>query len=263
MMQQTNMETKKTISLIVPCKNEAKILPGFMKKVPSYVSEVLIVDNNSTDTTREVATELGATVLTEPRKKNGIGYGYAHMTGIQAAKGDYLVAMDGDDTYPLNSIAPIIRYMERHNLDFVSCNRLPLKNKKAISKIRQLGIHILNAEVRLLYGYPIQDILTGMWIVKKEAAEKLQLTQGDWNLSPEIKLAALHHPKIRFGEYHIRHFERVNEISKQKLFNTGLSHLLYIAKRRLTVDNDIIAYFKGIIRYGSTIRTRLAENYSA
>lgn len=256
------MTQNKTISLIVPCKNEAKILPGFMKKVPSYVDEVLIVDNNSTDDTAIVASQLGAKVVSETRTKDSIGYGFAHIKGMKEAKGEYLVAMDGDDTYPLNSIAPIIRYMEKHNLDFVSCNRLPLKNKKAISKTRQLGIHILNFEVWLMYGYPIQDILTGMWVMKKSVAAKLGVKEGDWNLSPEIKLSALHHPTVRFGEYHIRHFERENEISKQKIFRTGFAHLWYIAKRRLTVDNDLIHYVKGIIRYGGIVRTRLAEAYA-
>lgn len=251
------------ISLIVPCKNEAKILPGFIKKIPSYVDEVLIIDNNSTDSTAKVAQSLGATVIEEKRTKNGIGYGYAHMRGIKESHGDYLVAMDGDDTYPLSSIAPIIRHMQKHNLDFVSCSRLPLKNKKAISKTRQLGIKILNLEVNALYRYPITDILTGMWIVKKDSAVKLKLIQGDWNLSPEIKLAALHHPEINFGEYHIRHFERVNEISKQKIFRTGLSHLLYIAKRRLTVDNDLVTYFKGLIRYGSSFKIKISKSYTA
>lgn len=233
-----------------------------MKKVPSYVDEVVIVDNNSTDNTPTVAKQLGAKVIKEPKTKNGIGYGYAHITGLKKAKGDYIVAMDGDDTYPLRSIAPIIRYMEKHGLDFVSCTRLPLKNPKAISPTRQLGIRILNAEVRLLYGITVKDILTGMWIMTRQAAEKLELTQGDWNLSPEIKLAAYHHPGIQFGEYHINHFERENEISKQKIFRTGFEHLFYIAKRRFTIDNDLWSYLKGLARYTTVIRTRIQRAYA-
>jgi len=47
-------------------------------------------------------------------------------------------------------------------VEVVSCNRLPLKDSEVISKIRRLGIHILNIEIALLYGFQIKDTLTGM-----------------------------------------------------------------------------------------------------
>src|SRR5450759_3534247 len=84
----------KRISLVVPCKNEARIIGAFIKRVPAYVDEILIIDNNSTDDTAAVARKLGARVIRERRSIRGIGYGYAHQTGITHATGDYVVAMD-------------------------------------------------------------------------------------------------------------------------------------------------------------------------
>jgi hypothetical protein len=147
--------------------------------------------------------------------------------------------MDGDDTYPLEAMKTIVQRMEKKGIDFVSCNRLPLKNPKAISPIRQLGIHILNIQTKLLYGYPIQDILTGMWVVRTSVARELNVKSGDWNFSPEIKLSAIIHPGIVFAEHHIDHFERQNEISKQNLIKTGLTHMGYIFYRRLVEDNPL------------------------
>ncbi len=221
----------KSITLVVPCRNEARIIGEFIKKVPSYVDEILIVDNGSTDKTVLVAQKSRATVIKEHRTLHGIGYGFAHQTGMNKAKGDYVVAMDGDDTYPLESIKKIVLWMENKKFDVVSCNRLPLKNPKAISFIRQLGIHILNLEVFILFGCPIKDILTGMWIVRMSAGKNLHLTCGDWNFSPEIKISAITNPAISFGEYHINHFARINETSKQQIWKTGLTHALFLLKK--------------------------------
>jgi glycosyltransferase involved in cell wall biosynthesis len=227
----------KTISLIIPCKNEENILPDVLQKIPEYIDEILVIDNGSKDNSIEVARSCGAKVFSEPRKLNGIGYGYAHIRGLKEASGDYIFAMDADDTYPVLSIRPIVEYMEKYNIDVVSCSRLPLKNKKAISKIRRLGIYILNLEIFFLYGKFIRDILTGMWGIRKDSVERLSLKMGDWNLSPEIKISAFMHKDIRFREYSIQHFIREQEPSKQAIWYTGLNHLLYILKRRFTTDS--------------------------
>lgn len=234
------MIQNKTISLIVPCKNEADIIGSFIHRVPKYVDEIIIVDNNSTDDTAQIARKAGARVIVERRAINGIGYGYAHQKGLLKAKGDFIVAMDGDDTYPVGSIGTIIRYLNRYDLDIVFCNRLPLMNKKAISWIRQLGIHMLNLEFRLLYGKNIHDALTGMWIGRRDIINDLGITSGDWNYSLEIKIAALTNASIHSSEYHIRHFERKHALSKQNLFKTGIHHAFFLLNRWISDKGWII-----------------------
>jgi glycosyltransferase involved in cell wall biosynthesis len=234
----------KSISLVIPCRNEEQAISALLKRVPKYVDEVIVVDNNSSDKTRQVARSHGAKVLKETRQVNGIGYGFAHQRGMAEASGDFVITMDGDNTYPLTEIRSVILNMEKNQLDFISCNRFPLKNSEVISKVRQFGVKILNTQVNVLYNYPIQDILSGMWAVRSAAIEKLNLKQGGWNFSPEIKLAALIHPDIKFSEFHIHHHYRDNGESKQKIWLTGFDHLLYILLRRLTVDNPVVLLFK-------------------
>lgn len=230
------MINNKKISLIIPCKNEEKALSAMLKKAPSCVDEIIIVDNNSIDKTGLIGKSFNAKVIKENREINGVGYGFSHKRGLEEATGDIIIAMDGDDTYPITKIEEVVSYMEKVNADFVSCSRFPLSNRKAVSFIRQLGIKILNLEVLILYKYRIKDILSGMWVLRKNCVKKLSLQNGDWNLSPEIKLSALKNPDIVFSECHIDHKIRENERSKQRLFKTGLSHLFYILKRRMTVD---------------------------
>ncbi len=242
----------KKISIVIPCKNEEKVIGLTIESIPSYVDEVIVVDNGSSDNTFDAASKFHVKVLREGRKLNGIGYGFAILKGLNQAIGDIIVVMDGDNTYPSSEIENIVSKMENENLDFVSCNRLPLKNKFAISKTRQLGIKILNLEVRVLYGRKVNDILTGMWCVRKDAVRKLNLKMGDWNLSPEVKISALSTKGIRFSEYHIDHFVREKEPSKQMIWKTGFNHLFYIFGRRLTKDNPLFGLGKTWIRQPST-----------
>lgn len=222
----------KRISLLIPCRNEELALASLLKKVPTYIDEIIVVDNKSTDSTTRVAKAYGARVFYDSRTVNGIGYGFAHRTGMKNATGDYIVAMDGDDTYPTHSIKTIIIMMEGKKLDFVVCNRFPLSNNQAITPIRQLGITVLNLIILVLYGCYLTDSLTGMWVTKKKVINQLNIRSGDWNFSPEIKLAALINKNINFGQYHIPYFMRKGD-SKQDIWRTGLKHALFIIKYRL------------------------------
>lgn len=224
----------KKISVIVPCRNEGGHIADVVKKIPKVVDEVIIVSNKSTDNTVEAAKSLGGRVkvFEDNRTLGGIGYGYAHITGIKNATGDLIAAMDGDATYPIESIVEITDFLLKNDLDFVSCNRYPLKDGTKVPLMLKIGVTTLNVETRLLYGVKINDILSGMWIFKKEIKDDLNLTMGDWNLSPQIKINAATNPKIKFAEYGIVQHLREGE-TKQNYFATGYSHALWIFKNKL------------------------------
>lgn len=248
----------KTISVIIPCRNEEAALYSMLQKVPQCVDEVIVVDNESTDNTAYVARLMGAKLITEERSENGVGYGFAHQTGMKNAKGDIIIALDGDDTYPIEKIEEIVTYMEKGGSGFVSCSRFPLNNSNAISKLRQLGVKMLNMQVSFLYRYRFNDILSGMWAMDKQTLAKLTVKNGDWNFSPSIKLSAIMHPEIKFSEYHISHDLRLNGMSKQNIWMTGFNHLFYIFKRRFTEDRG----FSGQITYAKTEIIRVKNGIS-
>lgn len=219
------------VTLCLPCRNEGKNLKKFVKRIPKFVDQVIVVSNASTDKTVEQAQKLGLEVYEDNRTKNGIGYGFAHMTGIKHAKGGIIVGADGDSTYPVEDLATVIDYLLQNRLDFISCNRYPLQEGTQIPFKLRLGVGTLNTEVRLLYGIKIKDILSGMWVFRRQIIKKLALTEGDWNLSPQIKINAATHPKIAFQEFSIAQHQREGE-SHQQHFKTGMSHLHWIAKNR-------------------------------
>lgn len=225
------MYRDKRITLCFPCRNEAKHLPKIIKDAPAIVDEIIVVSNNSSDNTVEVARKLGVRVIEDNRTLGSIGYGFAHMSGIKKATGDIIIGADSDGTYPVKRIPEIIDRLLDENYDFLSCNRYPLKDDTKVPLKLRFGVWVLNTEVRLLYGKKVNDILSGMWVFRKPVAKKLKLTMGDWNLSPQIKINALINPKIKFGEYHISQYQRMGE-THQNYFKTGMSHFLWIARYR-------------------------------
>jgi glycosyltransferase involved in cell wall biosynthesis len=82
------------VSVIIPTRNEALSIGRVLADLPmDFVTEVIVVDSNSTDDTREIAARMGAHVVSEPRR----GYGRACLTGIASASApDVVVFLDGD-----------------------------------------------------------------------------------------------------------------------------------------------------------------------
>lgn len=227
------MYKNKTITVCLPCRNEADHLDQVIAKIPKYVDEIIVISNNSKDNTIEVAKKLGVKAYEDNQTINGIGYGFAHMTGIKNATSDIIVGADGDATYPVESLDKIIDHLIKQDLDFISCNRYPLQDGTTIPFKLKFGVWMLNTEVRLLYGVQIKDILSGMWVFKKEVRDDLKLTMGEWNLSPQIKINAATSPDIRFAEYSIAQHQRLGE-SHQNYFKTGFSHAKWIFANRFT-----------------------------
>ncbi len=227
------MIKNKKISVIIPCRNEGGHIVEVINKIPKYIDEIIVVSNKSTDNTIEVASKIGGRVRVyeDNRVLKSIGYGYAHMTGIKKSKGDIIMATDGDGTYPIESTKEMVIHLLDNNLDFISCNRYPLKDGTRIPLKLKIGVGLLNFETRMLYGIKIKDILSGMWIFKREIKDELALDMGDWNLSPQIKINAATNPNIKFSEYNIIQHNREGE-TKQDYFATGFSHAVWILKNR-------------------------------
>lgn len=221
------MYRDKTISVVIPCFNEEEGLAVVIPSLPASVDEVIVVDNNSTDRTAEVARELGARVVTEKKK----GYGAAYKAGLPAVSGDITVTMDGDGTYPVEQIEECIDHLLDKDLDFVSASRFPLKDPGAMNLSNQVGNWVLTAGTFLLFFRAINDSQSGMWIYKSAIYSKLGLESDGMPLSEEIKIAAIRHPDIKFDEYHVNYHPRVGEVKLNK-WKDGFENLFYLVKLR-------------------------------
>jgi len=218
----------KRISVVIPCHNEEEGIRAVIEQMPPIVDEILVVDNASSDRTAEIARELGARVVFEGRK----GYGRAYKTGFAKARGDVIVTMDGDGTYPPNSIPLLVQVLVTEKLDFMTARRWRSKQDKSKSPLRLLGNAILSSATMLLYRRFLVDSQSGMWVFRREALPYFQPESDTMALSQEIKILAFTNPKVRCLEMPIYYGERIGE-SKLNLWKDGFGNLLQLFKLRL------------------------------
>lgn len=221
-----------TVSVVIPCYNEEKSIAEVIRAVPQGVLEVLVVDNNSTDKSAEVARAAGARVVEEKKQ----GYGPALACGFRNAKGDIIATLDGDNQYPPYKVMEISEYLVAHNLDFISASRYPLDDSSSQPLIRSIGNWGLTLATNIIFWLSLEDAQSGMWIFRKSALQHMKLNQTEeskgMSLTQEIKVRATTSPHIRFAEYHIPYHERLGT-SKLNPFRDGWRMLTFLIKLRL------------------------------
>lgn len=214
------------LSVVIPCYNEEGGVREVIGRMPPSIDEIVVVDNNCTDRTAEVATSLGARVVAEKTP----GYGAAYKAGLAAATGDVIITMDGDGTYPPEEIDRLVDEMVAKRWDFLSASRFPLTDPKAMNFTNRIGNWVLTVTAFVLFFKPIQDSQTGMWVFKRELLKKLHLKSDGMPFSQEIKLEAIMRGG-RFGESHIPYGARIGEVKLQKWRDGWLNLTHLVAKR--------------------------------
>lgn len=225
LIHQLTMYKKHKISCIISCYNEEEGIRETLKVIPSYIDEVIVVDNNSTDRTAEIAKKMGAKVVFEKKK----GYGVSYKKGFTKVDGEIIAVLDGDGTYPSSKIAKLVDFIIENNLDFVSGCRFPLKDKKSMRRRNIIGNNILSFFFCFLYRHQIKDSQSGMWVFKKSLLNRLKLLSNGMSFSEEIKIEAI--SKGRFGECHIEYYERTGK-TKLYPFKDGIKNLIFLFTKK-------------------------------
>ncbi|HLH43437.1 MAG TPA: glycosyltransferase family 2 protein [Bryobacteraceae bacterium] len=217
------------ITVIIPCLNEEQGVEQVLKRLPEFVDEVIVVDNGSTDRTSEVARAFGAKVIREDVR----GYGRSYKTGFASARGDVIVTLDGDHSYPPDAISYLLEAFFHLKADFLNTSRFPVQDRKAMSFLNKLGNLILSLAMSILYLRWVRDSQSGMWVFRRSILKGLKLTSDGMAFSEEIKIEALKSRRVRFVEISIHYTSRLGE-TKLNLWRDGFYNLWFIFRKRFS-----------------------------
>jgi glycosyltransferase involved in cell wall biosynthesis len=238
----------KTLTIVIPALNEEEGIGPVIRDVPlkklrrmGYKTEILVIDNNSTDNTGKIAKDHGANVIVMPIR----GYGNAYKAGFANASGDIIATGDADLTYPFDILPEILLRMERENLDFINTDRLANLNKEVMTTSHQFGNSLLTFMTKTLFACPFNDSQSGMWIFKRSIWKKLNVTSSGMPFSQELKIEAFIHG-FRCAEIPIDYRARAGK-EKNNTIRDGMGNIIHLSKKRFSIlSRDIARNLKAI-----------------
>lgn len=225
------------ISIVIPALNEEGIVGKTVKSVPreklnekGLETEIVVVDNASTDNTAQEAAEAGARVVREEKR----GYGNAYLRGFKEAKGDIIVMGDADGTYPLDTTYEFIQPILKGEADMVMGSRLKGEIQKgAMPPLhRYIGNPFLTWLLNALFGAGVSDAHCGMRAIKSDAINKLNLHSGGMEFASEMIIESARE-NLKIAETPITYYPRGGE-SKLSSFVDGWRHLRFMMLYRPT-----------------------------
>lgn len=228
------MKQRTPLTIIIPTLNEAEAIGVVLDSIPldelrrmGYSPELLVVDGGSTDGTREIALSKGAKVIVEKRR----GYGRAYKTGFKAAQGSILVTLDGDATYPAHKIPELLKNLSE-DVFFINCNRFTKEGVKAFNHVNLIGNWLLTLAVNLLFSLNLKDSQSGMWILRREVVERIDLEKlpDGMAFSESIKIKAFKMFKCR--EVDVGYSRRMGT-PKLRRISDFIGNLAYLFKLKI------------------------------
>jgi len=173
------------VSIVIPTLNEAgNILEAVtvVHEELTYPHEIIVVDGNSTDGTQEIVKSTNfCKLIIEPRR----GYGRALKTGMDNAKGNVIIMVDGDGTYEVKHIGRMLDKMIQENADMVLASRMYDPNK-AMGFFNFVGNKIITFCFDFLYSQYLSDTQSGFRAISHEAINNVRLVEGDMAFATEM-----------------------------------------------------------------------------
>lgn len=184
------MESGKKVAVLVPCYNEAqtiaKVVTDFRRELAG--TDIFVYDNNSKDDTALIAARAGAVVRTEPRQ----GKGNVVRSMFRDVDADFYVLVDGDDTYPAESVSNLLSEAMRGS-DMVVGDRL---SNGTYAKENKRGFHNFGNNLVLflinrLFGVGLRDIMSGYRVFSRRFVKMYPALCEGFQLETDMTIFAL------------------------------------------------------------------------
>ena len=220
------------LTILIPCLNEERTIGECINKAKKFINrtkidaDILVVDNNSTDNSINIAKEHGARVVIEHSK----GYGNALRTGIRQAEGEYIIFGDADCSYDFEHLDEYISKF-KEGYEFVTGNRFAYKiDKSAMSRLHKIGVPFLSWIGRCRYKVKIKDFHCGLRGFKKCIFMEEDLKTSGMEFATEM-IAVAARKKVKIGEIPIKLYpDKRGRSSHLRTIRDGFRHLIYMMK---------------------------------
>jgi len=180
---------EQTVCVILPALNEEATIAQVIDEIPlqalrkqGYRVNIVVVDNNSTDHTAQIAREKGAKVIFEPRR----GKGRAVRTALNAVKADYVFMLDADYTYPATYICDMLELLQGGSPVVTGSRLSGQREKGAMSRLNFVGNYLLSWMASILYQARTTDLCTGYWGLRGEVIPALKLSADGFQIEAEL-----------------------------------------------------------------------------
>ncbi|MCQ9148416.1 glycosyltransferase family 2 protein [Ochrobactrum sp. BTU2] len=206
------------VAVIVPCYNEEQTIASVVEDAKKFLpgAKVYVYDNNSKDATKDVAERAGAVVRSEVRQ----GKGFAIRKSFIDATEDYIIMIDGDDTYDLSFAPTAVKYAVDNQLDFLNLKRIAT-GTAAYRRGHVLGNKVLTGAIGLLFGRHIDDMLSGYKVLSKRFVKSFPASSSGFEIETELLVHALE-LGIPLGELETSYKERPEgSVSKLSTYKDG------------------------------------------
>jgi len=224
---------EKEVCIIIPALNEEETIAKVIDEIPKehmegrgYKVDIIVVDNDSTDRTKQIAEEKGAKVIVEPVR----GKGKAITAAFRSISSDFIFILDADYTYPATYIPEMLQVLEE-GYDVVLGSRLRGQIEKgAMTRFNLMGNRLLALLASILYGTKISDLCTGSWGFRGAVVKDLRLEAIGFDLEANM-FAEIASKGYRIAEVPI-HYRRRATRPKLKSMRDGSRIVRTLIRKR-------------------------------
>ncbi len=221
------------ISILIPVYNEKNSLLELLRRVEAVdfqlEKEIILIDDCSTDGTRELYKDLPYKILYHTRNK---GKGAALRTGLREATGDIIIIQDADLEYNPVDYKPLVELIRTNCADVVYGSRLAdTRNTGNFLLLSFLGNTILSMLTRLLYGVYMTDMETCYKAFRADVIKNIEIESDRFDFEPEITAKVLKRG-VRYMETPISYHARSVAEGKKITWKDGLQAVWTLFKYR-------------------------------
>jgi glycosyltransferase (TIGR04182 family) len=179
------------VCVLVPTYNEAETIEEVVTGMHEEgFDDVLVVDGHSTDGTREVAADAGATVITQSEGGRGSGKGQAVRDGVAYTTRPVVLMLDGDGTYLPEDAHDMVQPVLDGRADHVVGDRFANIQRGAMPRLNQFGNRMINHSFSAIHGQHLGDILSGYRAFTTESFHEMNLSADGFGIETEMAVEA-------------------------------------------------------------------------